>query len=69
MRVLDVKGVASKIGLSRSQIYRILKSDPSFPKPIRLSPRRIGWRENEVDSWIDDRPRVGEDPEEIRKVG
>jgi prophage regulatory protein len=38
-------------GLSRSTIYlKIAKG--TFPKPLSLGARAIGWLENDVESWI-----------------
>lgn len=47
-------------GLSRSTLYA--KMDPnsgyydaSFPKPIRLGKRAVGWREADIAAWCDSR--------------
>jgi len=46
--------VKNRTGLSRSSIYLKIK-DGSFPKPIRISKRAIGWPNNVIDEWIDQR--------------
>ena len=46
--------VQEKTGLSRSTIYEKMKSG-SFPRPIKLGPRAVGWVETEVDAWLEDR--------------
>jgi len=46
--------VIQKTGLSRSTIYALL-SRGEFPKPIKLSPRTIGWLESDIDAWLDAR--------------
>lgn len=28
-----------------------------FPEPVQISPGRIGWRESEVNAWLDKLPR------------
>ena len=38
-------------GLARSTIY-VRVADGSFPQPIRLGARAVGWIESEVDAWI-----------------
>ena len=50
-RVLPLPGVEARTGLSRSTIY-VRVDNGSFPKPIRLGARAIGWIESEVDQWI-----------------
>jgi prophage regulatory protein len=52
--------VQARTALSRSAIYAKLdpKSpyyDQTFPKPIPLGGRSIGWVESEIDAWIQSR--------------
>ena len=42
------------IGLSRSTIYEQIQAG-TFPKPIRLGPKAVGWLESEVLAWIEAR--------------
>ena len=30
-------------------------NDNDFPKPVKLSPRRIGWRKKDVVAWLEQR--------------
>ena len=46
--------VEAKTGLSRSTIYEKMKSG-TFPKPVKLGPRSVGWLETEVDAWLEER--------------
>ena len=62
MKILRVKDLEKKIGLSRATIYRRIdpKSphyDPTFPKSISLGFNSVGWIESEVDDWINGRIR------------
>ena len=50
-RVLRITQVQARTGLSRSSIY-VRVANGTFPKPIRLGARAIGWIESEVDAWI-----------------
>ena len=57
LKVLRLKDVQKRIGLSRSTIYDRLnpnspRYDDSFPKPIKLGFSAIGWIEESVDHWI-----------------
>lgn len=52
--------VKARTGLSRSTIYDRINSksahyDPSFPRPISLGARSIGWVEAEIEKWISER--------------
>ena len=48
------KQVEMRTGLSRSTIYQYVK-DGTFPRPILLGPRAVGWLESDVSGWITDR--------------
>jgi len=52
--ILRRKKVEKRTGLSRSTIYLKIQ-EGSFPKPINLGPRAVGWIENEIDNWLMDR--------------
>lgn len=51
--------VIQRTGLSYTTIWRKVKSG-EFPKPVKLSDSgtAIGWRSNEIDSWLESRERV-----------
>ena len=51
MRIVRLPGVQARTGLSRSTIRRRL-ADGSFPKPVPLGARAVGWIESEVDQWL-----------------
>lgn len=53
--ILRLPEVIRKTGLSRSTIYERVKKDPSFPQPISLGSRAIGFIDAEVDQWIESR--------------
>ena len=50
-RVLRLPRVQARTGLSRSTIYARV-ANGTFPQPVRLGARAVGWIEAEVDAWI-----------------
>lgn len=58
-KVLRVREVGSRVGVSKATLYRMIKSG-RFPKPINVGARAVGWRTEEVDAWIAAQPYVGE---------
>ena len=46
--------VEAATGLSRSSLYRLAASG-EFPRPIKLGPRAVGWRADEIAAWIEQR--------------
>jgi len=52
--ILRLPTVKNRTGLSRSSIY-LKMSEGTFPVPINLGPRSIGWIESEIEEWIQER--------------
>jgi prophage regulatory protein len=50
-RILRLKSVLERTGLSRSTLYRKMHLG-TFPKQLRISIRCAGWRETEVEDWL-----------------
>ena len=50
-QLLRLEAVISLIGMKRSWILQKVK-DGKFPKPLRLSPRAVAWRQSDVMEWI-----------------
>jgi prophage regulatory protein len=49
--VLRLPAVRARTGLSRSTIY-LRSSEGTFPKPISIGTRAVGWLESEIEQWI-----------------
>ena len=49
--ILRLPAVTRQTGLSRSTIY-LRVSNGTFPKPVSLGARAIGWLDSEVDAWL-----------------
>ena len=43
--------------LSPSTIYRLMREE-DFPEPIKIGPRAVRWRREEVEEWLASRPRA-----------
>jgi prophage regulatory protein len=50
-RILRIKTVLDRTGLSRSTMYRKMQKG-TFPRNIKISTRCAGWRESAVDAWL-----------------
>lgn len=50
-RILRIKAVLARTGLSRSTLYRKIQNG-SFPRQVRISTRCAGWRESAVNAWM-----------------
>jgi len=52
--VLRLPLVKARTGLSRSTIYLRI-AEGSFPKPVSLGARAVGWLEAEIEQWLSSR--------------
>lgn len=54
LSILRLPAVKARTGLARSTIY-LQVSEGTFPKPIALGPRAVGWVDSQIDEWISQR--------------
>ena len=60
LTILRRKQVEGRTGLSRSSIYARLRQnpkrpgdyDPTFPSPISIGVKAVGWIEAEINAWL-----------------
>lgn len=55
-RIIRMPALKNKVGESKATIYRQITRG-EFPRPIKLSTRSVGWLEDEIDHWLESRPR------------
>jgi prophage regulatory protein len=56
-RLLQQKDVTQVTSCSRTTIYRGVRAG-TFPAPVRITERRVAWRETDVQAWIQSRGEV-----------
>ncbi|PYX69729.1 MAG: AlpA family transcriptional regulator [Acidobacteria bacterium] len=49
--ILRLPAVKTRTGLSRSTIY-LRVSEGTFPRPVSLGARAVGWLEAEIEAWL-----------------
>ncbi|HLY91355.1 MAG TPA: AlpA family phage regulatory protein [Acetobacteraceae bacterium] len=52
-RILRIRTVLARTGLSRSTLYRKVGAG-TFPRQVRIAERCMGWRESAVNEWLRD---------------
>jgi prophage regulatory protein len=52
-RIIRLKTVLARTGLSRSTLYRKI-AEGTFPAQVRISIHGAGWHESAVNGWIAD---------------
>lgn len=57
LRIVPPKETAGRLGVDLRTLQRLV-SKGEFPKPVRVSANRIGFREGDVHEWIASRPEA-----------
>jgi len=57
MKILRLPEVMTTTGLGRSSVYAFVAQN-TFPRPIRLGERAVGWKSDEVNTWIEQRAEL-----------
>lgn len=50
-RIIRMKTVLARTGLSKSTIYRKM-AEGTFPPRLKISANGAGWRESDLDRWV-----------------
>lgn len=48
---LSDEQIAKRYGLTRQSIWRWVRTDQKFPKPIRLSAACTRWKLSDIEAW------------------
>jgi len=59
LAVIRLPKVVKLVALSRSTVYSLIKNN-AFPKPVKLSARAVGWREFDIEAWLESRAITGQ---------
>lgn len=51
MRIIRLREVMALTGLARSTVYKYVEAG-TFPQPVPLGGRSVGWVEQEVEDWV-----------------
>ncbi len=52
--IMRLPEVQTAVGVGRSTLYDWMKAG-TFPRPVKLGARAIGWRQAEILAWLDSR--------------
>ena len=64
-RLLRRRQVEKITGMKRSTIYRLMQ-EGDFPRPVKIGPAAVRWRESEVNAWVESRPKATGDLESVQ---
>ena len=54
--LLRLADVCQSLGVSKSTVYQLLDTDPTFPSPVQVTARAVRWRRADVEEWARSRP-------------
>ena len=55
LRLMRRPEVERACGISRSLLYLMVAKE-TFPQPVRINDRAVGWRVGDVKAWLKSRP-------------
>jgi prophage regulatory protein len=68
VQILRRAAARKRAGISRTTEFRLIRGDPTWPRVVQITPGLTGYFEDELDAWIEARPRVSL-PERDEGVG
>lgn len=51
MTYLSDTHLAERFGVHRTTVRRWVQNDPSFPRPVKLSPGSTRWKLDDIEKW------------------
>jgi len=57
MRIIRKPELAKILSVSEQTLWRMEKQG-ELPARIKISKRTVGWRESEIEEWLNNRPTV-----------
>ncbi|MFM9852520.1 MAG: helix-turn-helix transcriptional regulator [Sphingomonadaceae bacterium] len=61
-RIVRIKTVLNRTGLSRSTLYRKIQ-DGTFPRQLKINVHSAGWSEAAINAWVANPVGYRADPE------
>lgn len=61
MKFLRLPEVLDRVGMSRSQVYRLIQ-EGEFPQPIKLSARASAWPDAVIQTWQEGKLNPAQSP-------
>lgn len=52
--IQNFQQTAKYLGVAQNTLRKMIRDDKTFPRPIRLSERRLAFKISEVDKWLDE---------------
>ena len=59
MKIIRPTQLANQLGVSKSTLWRLEKSG-ELPKRVTISERIVGWRESDIEEWLEKKQNSGE---------
>jgi prophage regulatory protein len=56
-KILRKPEVLARVGIKNSTLYAWI-AQGSFPRPLRIGSRAVGWQESQIDKWIEQKARL-----------
>ncbi|RUU35366.1 AlpA family phage regulatory protein [Mesorhizobium sp. M6A.T.Ce.TU.002.03.1.1] len=54
MQILSIKEACKRVGISRTTVWQLTR-EGKFPGLVRITPKRKGYVDSEIEAWISER--------------
>lgn len=55
--LLTIEDVCAKLKMTKTTVYKLRREDSTFPKQIKIGPRAVRWKEDELQDWVNQQVR------------
>lgn len=52
--LIKSKDLQKRMGIPSTTLYRWMDAG-TFPKPIKIGPRRVAFRQSDIDKWLEEK--------------
>lgn len=56
---LTIKETCEMLRITKATMYRYLKKDPTFPRPIQITKRKMIFKTEDIKNWLEVMKKVG----------
>lgn len=50
--LMTVQSVAARLTVTVPTVWRYARTNPEFPRPVKLSPGCTRWRAEDIEAWV-----------------
>jgi len=68
MILLNPSQVSARLGITKVALQSFRSRNPSFPQPIKVSPKVFRWDETDIDRWLENKKETHPDEQRTEHI-